>query len=209
MKSRHQREVSELKEQVHRANLASERDQALREKVFNEAKAEVMALSKKVYRIILIFCFVSSVSFSFFYVRSILFGVALRITITMVVQLWWRKLNIVNPVLWGNCCFLIFLLSFSYSRFPPVLSLEDKWKSYMAHFTNTCLFPVPLALFFFQQLEEKTRRLRELEKASHMWEGRIRQLEKEKLELETKVKQTREALDEHVARLSKQVICAK
>lgn len=65
MKSRHQREVSELKEQVHRANLASERDQALREKVFNEAKAEVMALSKKVYRIILIFCFVSSVSFSF------------------------------------------------------------------------------------------------------------------------------------------------
>ena len=101
MKSRHQREVSELKEQVHRANLASERDQALREKVFNEAKAEVMALSKK--------------------------------------------------------------------------------------------------------LEEKTRRLRELEKASHMWEGRIRQLEKEKLELETKVKQTREALDEHVARLSKQL----
>lgn len=79
----------------------------------------------------------------------------------------------------------------------------------MVHFTNTCLFPVPLALFFFQQLEEKTRRLRELEKASHMWEGRIRQLEKEKLELETKVKQTREALDEHVARLSKQVICAK
>ena len=66
MKSRHQREVSELKEQVHRANLASERDQALREKVFNEAKAEVMALSKKVYRIILNFCFVSSVSFSFF-----------------------------------------------------------------------------------------------------------------------------------------------
>ena len=117
MKSRHQREVSELREQVHRANLASERDQALREKVFNEAKAEVMALSKKVYRIILIFCFVSSVSFSFFYVRSILFGVALRITITMVVQLWWRKLNIVNPVLWGNCCFLIFLLSFSFSRF--------------------------------------------------------------------------------------------
>lgn len=122
MKSRHQREVSELKEQVHRANLASERDQALREKVFNEAKAEVMALSKKVYRIILIFCFVSSVSFSFFYVRSILFGVALRITITMV-QLWWRKLNIVNPVPWGICCFLIFLLSFSFSRFPTLVFL--------------------------------------------------------------------------------------
>lgn len=55
------------------------------------------------------------------------------------------------------------------------------------------------------QLEEKTRRLRELESASHLWEGRIRQLEKEKLELETKVTQTRQALDEHVARLSKQV----
>ena len=37
-----------MKEQIHRANMASERDQALREKVFNEAKAEVMALSKKV-----------------------------------------------------------------------------------------------------------------------------------------------------------------
>lgn len=57
----------------------------------------------------------------------------------------------------------------------------------------------------FYQLEEKTRRLRELESASNLWEGRIRQLEKEKLELETKVTQTREALDEHVARLSKQV----
>ena len=49
MKSRHQREVGEMKEQIHRANMASERDQALREKVFNEAKAEVMALSKKVW----------------------------------------------------------------------------------------------------------------------------------------------------------------
>lgn len=58
----------------------------------------------------------------------------------------------------------------------------------------------------FFQLEEKTRRLRELESASNLWEGRIRQLEKEKLELETKVTQTRQALDEHVARLSKQVI---
>jgi len=58
----------------------------------------------------------------------------------------------------------------------------------------------------FFQLEEKTRRLRELESASNLWEGRIRQLEKEKLELQTKVKQTRDALDEHVARLSKQVI---
>lgn len=58
----------------------------------------------------------------------------------------------------------------------------------------------------FFQLEEKTRRLRELESASNLWEGRIRQLEKEKLEIETKLAQTREALDEHVARLSKQVI---
>lgn len=48
IRSRHQREVSDMKEQLHRANLASDRDQALREKVFNEAKAEVMALSKKV-----------------------------------------------------------------------------------------------------------------------------------------------------------------
>ena len=55
MKSRHQREVGELKEKLHRANMASERDQALREKVFNEAKVEVMTLGKKV---ILLLCFV-------------------------------------------------------------------------------------------------------------------------------------------------------
>ena len=48
LKARHQREVTELKENVHRANMASDRDQALREKVFNDAKAEVIALSKKV-----------------------------------------------------------------------------------------------------------------------------------------------------------------
>ena len=55
MRSRHQREVSELKEQLHRANMASERDQALREKVFNEAKVEVMALGKKVRSLSLFF----------------------------------------------------------------------------------------------------------------------------------------------------------
>lgn len=62
------------------------------------------------------------------------------------------------------------------------------------------------AILFILQLEEKTRRLRELESASNLWEGRIRVLEKEKFELQNKVKQTREALDEHVARLSKQVM---
>ena len=49
MRSKHQREVQELKEQLHRAHVSSERDQALREKVFNEAKAEVIALNKKVW----------------------------------------------------------------------------------------------------------------------------------------------------------------
>ena len=48
LKSRYQREVSELRDQLQRANISSERDQALREKVFNEAKAEVIALNKKV-----------------------------------------------------------------------------------------------------------------------------------------------------------------
>jgi len=56
MKSRHQREVGELKEQLHRANMASERDQALREKVFNEAKVEVMTLGKKVLKVL---CFLA------------------------------------------------------------------------------------------------------------------------------------------------------
>ena len=60
-------------------------------------------------------------------------------------------------------------------------------------------------MFSRRQLEEKSRRFRELESASHLWEGRIRQLEKQKQELEIHVKQSREALDEHVARLSKQV----
>ena len=48
LKSRYQREVNELRDQLQRANISSERDQALREKVFNEAKAEVIALNKKV-----------------------------------------------------------------------------------------------------------------------------------------------------------------
>ena len=47
-KSRQQRDLAELRDQLHRANIASERDQALREKVFNEAKAEVISLNKKV-----------------------------------------------------------------------------------------------------------------------------------------------------------------
>lgn len=101
LKSRYQREVSELRDQLQRANLSSERDQALREKVFNEAKAEVIALNKK--------------------------------------------------------------------------------------------------------LEEKTRRLRELESASVLWESRIRDLEQQKAELVAQVGQTREALDEHVGRLSKKL----
>ena len=60
MKSRHQREVGELKEQLHRANMASERDQALREKVFNEAKVEVMTLSKKVILLLLVFLYITA-----------------------------------------------------------------------------------------------------------------------------------------------------
>lgn len=48
IKSKHQRDVAELRDKLHRANIASDRDQALREKVFNEAKAEVMSLNKKV-----------------------------------------------------------------------------------------------------------------------------------------------------------------
>ncbi|XP_048586861.1 ninein-like protein isoform X5 [Nematostella vectensis] len=101
LKSRNQRENAELRDQLHRANISSERDQALREKVFNEAKAEVMSLNKK--------------------------------------------------------------------------------------------------------LEEKSRRLRELESAGGLWEGRIRELEKQKQELTHQLMKTREALDEHVARLSKEL----
>ena len=46
--SRYQREVQELKDHLHRANASSDRDSALKEKVFNDAKAEVIALNKKV-----------------------------------------------------------------------------------------------------------------------------------------------------------------
>ena len=47
-KSRYQREVQELKDHLHRANASSDRDSALKEKVFNDAKAEVIALNRKV-----------------------------------------------------------------------------------------------------------------------------------------------------------------
>ncbi|XP_020905857.1 ninein-like protein [Exaiptasia diaphana] len=100
-RSKHQRDISELRDQLHRANIASDRDQALREKVFNEAKAEVISLNKK--------------------------------------------------------------------------------------------------------LEEKTRRVRELEQASQLWEKRITDLETQKMAMAMKVQEARDSLDEHVARLSKQL----
>ena len=47
-KSRYLREVQEIREQLNRATVASERDQELKAKVFNDAKAEVITLNKKV-----------------------------------------------------------------------------------------------------------------------------------------------------------------
>lgn len=47
-KSRYIREIQEIREQLNRATVASERDQALKAKVFNDARAEVMTLNKKV-----------------------------------------------------------------------------------------------------------------------------------------------------------------
>ena len=49
-KSKHLRESEDLKDQLHKASLSSDRDTALKEKVFNDAKAEVMTLNKKVCR---------------------------------------------------------------------------------------------------------------------------------------------------------------
>ncbi|XP_066931840.1 ninein-like protein isoform X3 [Clytia hemisphaerica] len=46
-KSRCLREIQELKDQLLRANASSDRDNALKDKVFNDAKAEVMNLNKK------------------------------------------------------------------------------------------------------------------------------------------------------------------
>ena len=47
-KSRYLRELQELKDHLYRANASSDRDSALKEKVFNDAKAEVINLNKKV-----------------------------------------------------------------------------------------------------------------------------------------------------------------
>ncbi|XP_057317160.1 ninein-like protein isoform X3 [Hydractinia symbiolongicarpus] len=46
-KSRYLREIQELKDQLYRASASSDRDLALKEKVFNDAKAEVINLNKK------------------------------------------------------------------------------------------------------------------------------------------------------------------
>lgn len=50
-KSRYNREIQDLKDDLLRANASSNRDNALKDKVFNDAKAEVMNLNKKVSRI--------------------------------------------------------------------------------------------------------------------------------------------------------------
>ena len=47
-KSRYIREIHDIREQLNRATVASERDQELKAKVFNDAKAEVITLNKKV-----------------------------------------------------------------------------------------------------------------------------------------------------------------
>ena len=47
-KSRYLRELQDLKDHLYRANASSDRDGALKEKVFNDAKAEVINLNKKV-----------------------------------------------------------------------------------------------------------------------------------------------------------------
>ena len=47
-KSRCLREIQELKDQLFRANASSDRDSVLKDKVFNDAKTEVMNLNKKV-----------------------------------------------------------------------------------------------------------------------------------------------------------------
>ena len=49
-KSRYLREIQEIREQLNRATVAGERDQELKAKVFNDAKAEVMTLNKRVIK---------------------------------------------------------------------------------------------------------------------------------------------------------------
>ena len=50
-KSRYLREIQEIREQLNRATVAGERDQELKAKVFNDAKAEVMTLNKRVSKV--------------------------------------------------------------------------------------------------------------------------------------------------------------
>lgn len=52
-KSRYQRELNELKDHLIRANASSDRDIALKQKVFNDAKGEVMNLNKKVGKLVI------------------------------------------------------------------------------------------------------------------------------------------------------------
>ena len=47
-KSRYLRELSDLREQLSMASASSDRDSALKDKVFHDAKAEVINLNKKV-----------------------------------------------------------------------------------------------------------------------------------------------------------------
>ena len=65
---------------------------------------------------------------------------------------------------------------------------------------NACLF-----FFIYAKLEEKAKRIRDLEDERLSWEERVRQLDRQRREMELRIKKTQDSVDEHVTQLSKQV----
>jgi hypothetical protein len=55
------------------------------------------------------------------------------------------------------------------------------------------------------QLEEKAKRCRDFQDERSVWEERVRMLDRQRREMELRVKKTHDSVDDHVTQLSKQV----
>ena len=61
-----------------------------------------------------------------------------------------------------------------------------------------------LLLFFFQ-LEEKAKHCRDLNDERSVWEEKVKMLDRQRREMELRVKKNQDSVDDHVTQLSKQV----
>ena len=178
----------------------------------------LLAYRYSLYRLCVLSCLSSfSVFFAWFFLCSALIMVSSS-------SLWFLSLYFLcNLSCTGrssasSCCCISWSLSSGYSHYSDsevsnqrqfclclwtCLQLSSHLLSSSQSLGMSCVHCNNFVLFF--QLEDKTKRCRELDNSGQIWEVRIRELEKQKQDLEIKVRQAKDALDEHVTKISKQV----